>query len=226
MEIHHIGSTSVPGLSAKPILDILPVVKNIVEVDKATDAMILLGYDAQGESGMAFRRFFQKGAPNRTHNVHVYEVGDPEIDRYLRFRDWMRSHDDDAAAYAKIKISLAEEYPEDILQYCQGKDAFVASIDKKNGFQGWRMVQALTEREWKAVHALRNEDSFPEALKQKNHIHFVFYKNADIIGYAHLELCQEAIATIHRIVIDENFRNRGYETQFRALCERWLTHQI
>src|SRR3990167_219765 len=70
--IHHIGSTSVPGLSAKPIIDILPVVRDIQEVDKATKAMESLGYEAKGEYGMAFRRYFQKGQNARTHNVHVY----------------------------------------------------------------------------------------------------------------------------------------------------------
>lgn len=89
--IHHIGSTSVPGLSAKPIIDILPVVRDILEVDRVTEAMERLGYEAKGENGIAFRRFFEKGKKVRTHNVHVYEEGDPEIDRYLRFRDWMRS---------------------------------------------------------------------------------------------------------------------------------------
>jgi len=75
--IHHIGSTAIPGLSAKPIIDILPVVKDIVEVDAATKAMEGLGYEAKGENGMAFRRFFQKGKEVRTHHVHVYEKEDP-----------------------------------------------------------------------------------------------------------------------------------------------------
>ena len=107
--IHHIGSTSIPGLSAKPIIDILPVVRNILDVDKATKTMEGLGYEAKGEYGIAFRRYFQKGKNTRTHNVHVYEEGDPEIDRYLKFRDWMRSHEDDAQAYANLKIELSRE---------------------------------------------------------------------------------------------------------------------
>lgn len=104
--IHHIGSTSVPGLSPKPIIDMLPVVKNILEVDKATRAIESLGYEVKGEYGIAFRRYFQKGRNIRTHNVHVYEEGDPEINRYLKFRDWMRSHEDDARAYANLRLIL------------------------------------------------------------------------------------------------------------------------
>ena len=120
----------------------LPVVRNIQEVDKATKAMESLGYEAKGEYGIAFRRYFQKGKDIRTHNVHVYQEGDPEISRYLKFRDWMRSHPDDAENYGKLKLELAKKFPHDILQYCNGKDAFVASIDAKDGFDGWRIVKA------------------------------------------------------------------------------------
>lgn len=158
--IHHIGSTSIPGLSAKPIIDMLPVVKDIQMVDRTTAAMESLGYEAKGEFGIAFRRFFQKGKNTRTHNVHVYQEGDTEIRRYLKFRDWMRSHAEDAENYAKLKIELAAQFPQDILSYCNGKDAFVASIDAKNGFEGWRMVQALTDREWSAVRDLRQRYFF------------------------------------------------------------------
>jgi GrpB-like predicted nucleotidyltransferase (UPF0157 family) len=230
--IHHIGSTSVPGLSAKPIIDILPVVRDILEVDKATKAMERLGYEAKGEYGIAFRRYFQKGKDVRTHNVHVYEEGDPEIDRYLRFRNWMRSHDDDARSYAKLKLELATKFPQDILQYCFGKDAFVANIDAKDGFDGWRVVRALTDREWAAVRTLRQAyffkskpDPFTWTFEHKDHIHFVFYKNAEIIGYAHLQLWLEGRAALRIIVIDERYRNRGFGSQFLGLCERWLSHQ-
>ena len=220
--IHHIGSTSVPGLSAKPIIDILPVVKDIREVDKASKAMEKLGYEVKGENGMAFRRYFQKSNPVRTHNIHAYQEGDPEIDRYLKFRDWMRTHPEDANAYAKLKLTLATMFPDDILSYCSGKDAFVASIDAKDGYDGWRMVQALTDREWAAV---RKADSNTSTYKLKDHVHFVLYKNADIIGYAHLELRPENQAILHMIVIDEPFRYLGLGRQFLQLLERWLSHQ-
>ena len=230
--IHHIGSTSVPGLCAKPIIDILPVVKSILDVDSAARAMEDLGYEAKGEYGIAFRRFFQKSKNIRTHNVHVYEQGDPEIDRYLKFRDWMRSHEDDAQEYANLKMELAEKFPQDIMQYCNGKDPFVASIDANDGFDGWRMVKALSDREWATVRTLRQKhffksdiDPYACTFDHKDHVHFVFYKNADIIGYAHLELCDKSRAVLRIIVIDENNRNRGFGTQFLKLCERWLDHQ-
>jgi hypothetical protein len=156
----------------------LPVVRDIREVDKANKAMESLGYEAKGENGMAFRIYFQKGKNNRTHHVHVYQEADPEISRYLKFRDWMRSHASEAENYAKLKLELAKKFPHDILQYCNGKDAFVASIDAKDGFDGWRIVKALTDREWNAVRRLRQvyffkskEDPYTWTFTHKDHIH-------------------------------------------------------
>lgn len=224
--ILHIGSTSIPGLEAKPIIDILPVVKDILAVDMISEAMISLGYDVRGEQGMAFRRFFHKRSPSRSCNVHVYEENNPEINRYLKFRDWMRSHKDDALAYGNLKQDLAQKYPDDIFQYCSGKDAFVASIDAKTGFNGWRMVQALTKSEWSAVDSLKKMASdFSPINKEKEHIHFVFYKNEKVIGYAHLEPCPENTAILQTLVIEDKHRNQGFGKKFLELCERWLTHQ-
>ena len=226
IEIHHIGSTSIPNLRAKPIIDILPVVRNIQEVDKATKAMESLGYEAKGEYGIAFRRYFRKSM----YHVHVYQDEDPEISRYLKFRDWMRSHTSDAENYGKLKIELAEKFPNDILKYCNGKDAFIASIDEKDGFDGWRIVKALTDREWDAVKHLRKnffkeEDPCTWTFTHEDHIHFVFYKNAEIIGYTHLQLLSENRAILRVIVIDERYRKLGFGIKFLKLCECWLSHQ-
>ena len=231
IEIHHIGSTSVPGLSAKPLIDILPVVRNILDVDPFVKAMESIGYEAMGEYGIAFRRFFRKSILGvRSHNVHIYEEGDSEISRYIKFRDWMRSHKDDAANYAKLKLELAAKYPQDILQYCIGKDAFVAHIDAKTGFSGCRMVKALTDREWLAVRAFRKcffkeRDPYDWSFNREDHIHFAFYKNAEVIGYAHIELLKERSAALRMIAIDEKYRNLGFDKELQKLCQRWVSHQ-
>lgn len=137
--IHHIGSTAVPGLSAKPIIDILPVVKNILRVTDVTSAMQQLGYDAKGEYGIPFRRYFQKNNNiGRTYNVHIFEENNPEIDRHLQFRDWMRTHANDCDNYGALKRQLAAQFPYDIMGYCLGKDAFIAAINAKTGCDGPR----------------------------------------------------------------------------------------
>ena len=134
--IHHIGSTSVPGLSAKPVIDMMPVVRDITQVNESNSAMQELGYEAKGEYGIPFRRYFQKGAEPRTHQAHVFEEGNPEIERHLKFCEWMRLHPDDRDAYAKLKQELAQQHPNDIIAYCLGKDAFMAEIDVKTGCSG------------------------------------------------------------------------------------------
>lgn len=229
--IHHIGSTSVPGLSAKPIIDMLPVVRDIQVVDQATQAMESLGYEVKGEYGVAFRRYFQKSNNVSNHNVHVYQENDPEISRYLKFRDWLRSHPEDAKAYAKLKQELAVT-AQDMLDYCNGKDHFVGSIDAKDGYEGWRVVHALTDREWSAVRNLRQryffkskEDPYSWTFHHKDHVHLVFYKNAEIIGYAHLPFWPQDRAALRIFVMDEHYRRLGYGSQFLKLCERWLTHK-
>ena len=128
LKIHHIGSTSVSGLTAKPIIDMIPVVKDILQVDQRVKFMEEKGFEAKGEYGIPFRRFFSKKTPNSSCNVHIYEKTNPEIERHLKFRDWMRSHKEDAQAYATLKELLALKYPEDIYNYCLGKSSFIAEI--------------------------------------------------------------------------------------------------
>jgi GrpB-like predicted nucleotidyltransferase (UPF0157 family)/GNAT superfamily N-acetyltransferase len=232
LAIHHIGSTAVPDLSAKPIIDLLPVVKDILQVDPCNAVMSQLGYEIKGEYGIAFRRFFQKGSERRTHNVHVFEEGNSEIERHLKFRDWMRTHAPDREAYGALKTDLALKYPNDILSYCLGKDAFVAEIDSKTGFHGLRMVQALTDREWQAVRRLRQENFFDRVpiedpytwtFKHAQHLHWVLYKDTQTIGYAYLQLWPESRVAMRMLVIDGPYRNQGLGSAFLRLCERWLT---
>lgn len=232
--IHHIGSTAVPGLAAKPVIDLLPVVKNILQVDQSTAAMQQLGYEARGESGMLFRRYFPKGGDLRTHNVHAYEEGNPEIERYVKFRDWMIAHPEDREAYGKLKKELALKYPHDILGYCMGKDEFVASIDAKTGFEGGRVVQALTDREWETVRLLRQKyffdkvpisDPYTWSFNHADHVHLVLYKGSNIVGYSHIQLWPDKRAALLMMVIDEGYRNSGVGGGFLKICERWLKEQ-
>ena len=87
--IHHIGSTSVQDLAAKPIIDIIPVVKDLSQVDNENDKMQALGYVVKGEFGFLLRRFFVK---EDQFHVHVFEEKNTEIERHLNFRNWLRHH--------------------------------------------------------------------------------------------------------------------------------------
>jgi GrpB-like predicted nucleotidyltransferase (UPF0157 family) len=131
LEIYHIGSTSVPGLSAKPIIDIMPVVQEITRMDKYDEEMIRIGYTPKGENGIKGRRYFQKGGNNRTHHVHIYEKGCKEIERHLAFRDYLRVTPEDAKRYGDLKERLAMMYPSDVESYIAGKNRLALEIEKK-----------------------------------------------------------------------------------------------
>ncbi len=125
--LHHIGSTAIPGIYAKPIIDFLMEVYEIVELDDRSSALEGLGYEAKGEFGIPGRRYFRKNdaAGVRTHQIHAFEVGSPEIERHLAFRDYMSAHAEEARAYGELKQGLAILHPQDIQAYMDGKDAFI-----------------------------------------------------------------------------------------------------
>lgn len=128
--IHHIGSTSVPFLAAKPIIDIMPVVKDLSDVDAVSGEFVKLGYEYLGEFGIKGRRYLRKGGQERTHQIHIFQMeDDTNILRHLAFRDYLRSHRDVAMEYAALKKDLAARFPYDIDGYCDGKDAFVKKIE-------------------------------------------------------------------------------------------------
>ncbi|WP_368656689.1 GrpB family protein [Brevibacillus dissolubilis] len=123
--IHHIGSTSIQGMLAKPIIDIMPVVRDIAKMDCFTDDMAKVGYIAKGENGIARRRYFQKGGDHRTHHVHVFQENDPNIIEHLAFRDYLRMHPDWVRKYGELKAELAQQFPYDIASYIDGKDEWI-----------------------------------------------------------------------------------------------------
>ncbi|AGT31058.1 hypothetical protein M493_03760 [Geobacillus genomosp. 3] len=134
--IHHIGSTSVPGLKAKPIIDIMAVVTDISRVDECNGAMAAIGYEPKGENGIPGRRYFQKGGDRRTHHVHMYEAGNPHIERHLAFRDYLRAHPKEAERYGNLKEKLAFQFPYDIDSYIKGKELLVLELERKA--KAWR----------------------------------------------------------------------------------------
>ncbi|MGE9213184.1 GrpB family protein [Exiguobacterium aurantiacum] len=128
--IHHIGSTSVPGLDAKPIIDIMPVVRQIERIDDWVGHMEALGYRSFGEHGIPRRRFFAKGEEVRTFHVHMFEDGDDGVIRHLAFRDYLITFPDVRDEYASLKQQLASQHPDDIESYIQGKQDWVSATER------------------------------------------------------------------------------------------------
>ncbi|OUL33870.1 hypothetical protein BV372_15225 [Nostoc sp. T09] len=130
--IHHIGSTAIPHIYAKPIIDMLVEVKDIAKVDEQNSAMAALGYEAMGEFGLPGRRFYRKhdATGKRTHHVHTFE-NFSGLQRHLAFRDYMIAHPEDANRYSELKRKLAKQYPDDINGYVDGKDGFIKDMEKR-----------------------------------------------------------------------------------------------
>ncbi|MBP2099917.1 GrpB family protein [Enterococcus rivorum] len=138
----HIGSTSVPGLKAKPIIDILLVVQDLSELDAYSDEFEKLGYEVLGECGIENRRFFQKGGEKRTHHIHAFQYDNiNEIERHILYRNYLRTHPEDCARYASIKNLMAEKYPHDIEKYCAGKNELVKEIERLSLKWHWLTIK-------------------------------------------------------------------------------------
>ena len=130
--VYHIGSTSVPGLAAKPVIDIMAVVRSLEKTDEAAEKFAETGYEYCGEFGIAGRRYLRKGGDERTHQLHIFAAEDKQnIQRHIAVRDYLRRHKEAREEYAALKKRLAKLYPYDIEGYCDGKDAFVKRMEKQ-----------------------------------------------------------------------------------------------
>ena len=141
---HHFGSTSIPGIMAKPILDLLIEVQSIDRVDALNPAMMAVGYEPRGEYGIPGRRYFSKDTHGiRTHHVHIYQSGHTEIQRHLNFRDFMRAHPDHAQAYSRLKVEIAAQFTYDPAAYTDAKTDFIQQMDALAAV--WRAQNPLDE---------------------------------------------------------------------------------
>jgi GrpB-like predicted nucleotidyltransferase (UPF0157 family) len=129
---HHIGSTAIPGMPAKPVIDAMPVVQDIERVADAEPALIRIGYEPRGEYGISGRRYFVKEVEGRrSHHVHAFEVNHPAVTRHLAFRDFLIAHPDEARRYAELKLKLADRYRNERQSYVEGKASFIAELERR-----------------------------------------------------------------------------------------------
>lgn len=133
MTLRHIGSTAIPNISAKPIIDILMEVDDLSELDARSSTMEQLGYEVMGEFGIPGRRYFRKNNASgiRTHQIHAFQTGSAGAMRHLAFRDYMIGHPAAAREYSVLKEMLARQHPEDFEAYMDGKDAFIREHESR-----------------------------------------------------------------------------------------------
>ena len=127
---HHIGSTAVPGIHAKPVIDLLLVVRGVAELDAHQSVFRHLGYRCRGENGIAGRRYYTLDdvTGRRRFQVHCFAPESGEIERHLAFRDYLRTQPETALAYEAEKLRCRELHPHDSTAYCEAKAGWIAGV--------------------------------------------------------------------------------------------------
>ena len=132
--LEHVGSTAVPGLAAKPVIDILAGLRTLADAPHCIPRLQGLGYRyiPDYELDLPERRYFQKLIDGQhSHHIHMVEVTSDFWRRHLLFRDYLRSHPDDARAYGELKLRLAEQFENDRAAYTDAKGTFINEVMAK-----------------------------------------------------------------------------------------------
>lgn len=128
LAIEHVGSTAVPGLSAKPIIDIAIGLGSLDDVPACVAPLTELGYQYKGEHGLPERHYFTRGTPGRTHHLHMMVVGEYQWSTLVPFRDHLRRNPETLSQYQQLKEELAARFPHDRAAYTDGKAEFIQAI--------------------------------------------------------------------------------------------------
>lgn len=139
IDIQHFGSTSIKGLSAKPIIDIMVVVNDINHIDEYNHIMESNGYSVRGENGIEGRRYFvkftQDNSGNHTHHIHIYQKGNPHISDELMFRDYLRINNEALKEYERVKIAASLKFRYSPKEYVNAKyDCVMSIMDKAKSY--------------------------------------------------------------------------------------------
>lgn len=236
LAIHHIGSTSVPGLWAKQDIDILAIVDHL----ENSLALQKIGYTFKGEYNIPFRYFFSKNSDTSKVNLHVTESGHPFIDLQLCFRDYLRTHDDVRDAYAALKRSLVQD-PDTHLKvgnrfvnYSLRKDHFIKSVLEQAGFKGIIYNFCIHDREWETIQKWREDyflkhqgiqDPNTDTFDHPDHIHMIMSQGPTIVGYAHIEHFSQDDVRFKLMIIDEPYQNQNFQSMFQEFCTKWFTQK-
>lgn len=126
--IEHVGSTSVPGLAAKPIVDLDVVIPSRDDLPFAIERLARLGYVHRGDLGIPGREAFRRPAGTPNHHLYVCTPDTPSHREHLALRDYLRTHPDAAREYGELKRRLAMAYRHNIDSYIEGKTEFITNI--------------------------------------------------------------------------------------------------
>ena len=234
LAIHHIGSTAVPGLAAKPKIDMIVEVKTIT---RAVNPMGSLGYVYKGESNIPMRAYFNNKMPKDPFHIHMYEQSHPEIELNLYFRDYLRKHTNKRDEYARLKEELIQDESSftkensPFTNYTLRTGEFIRKFLREAGFNSIRMLKCNDTTEWQSAKHFRDtyffgphgiEDPYTWTFNHSEHAHLVLYQGTEIVAYAHIQFWLDQRAAIRIIATDENKRNQRFGSRFLTLIEKWL----
>ncbi|MBI1884852.1 MAG: GrpB family protein [Chloroflexi bacterium] len=130
IDVEHVGSTAVPGLGAKPVVDILIGLRELADGERWVKPLEGLGYEYKGELGIPGRLYFRRLVRRRrAYQVHMVEKGSAFWERHLLFRNYLRDHPARARKYYELKVRLAEQYGTDREGYTEAKTDFIRSVE-------------------------------------------------------------------------------------------------
>ena len=232
--LHHIGSTSIPGLSAKPILDI--VVELSEDADTIEEKLEAVGYQYKGEFNIPLRRFFNKKSPFKV-NLHVYTRGNPEIRLNLEFRDFLRKSEVHRLRYEALKMRLAldpssHEKVGDFTKYTLGKNEFITDIISQTGFDSVCPRFCIHYAEWEAYHRIRQQQASSMGSEyniksliysSKTDYHIVIYKGISIIGAVHIDNAIDELSYLRFFHIEDQSSGNGVVQNLSKFLESWAT---
>lgn len=233
--IHHVGSTSVSGLAAKPKIDIIAVVKN---GEKAIAPLQRAGYTHRGEYNIPFKEALTKRGQN-DFNLHVFEQNNPEIELNILFRDHLRKHPSARDQYAQLKAELlADESNHEkngamFVGYTLGKDSFIRSILHDAGYIRRRFLRPTHHQEWADYHRIRQTSLPLGVVYDTNHPsvtsctaqHFILCDGITTRSIGHIDILGQSVAVLRAVATDRGFQNQGYGSEMLTLMEKWLKKQ-
>jgi GrpB-like predicted nucleotidyltransferase (UPF0157 family)/GNAT superfamily N-acetyltransferase len=238
IEVHHVGSTSIPGLSSKPFLDILLILNNTKDAIKSLES---IGYEYRSEYNIPFRLYFRNDSVTVPIKLHAVPLGHAHAEILLTFRNYIREHKDVRDEYQNLKLGLLADESSSVrgsggfVNYTLRKNDFIKSVLDKAGFKSIMMNLCLHEAEWNNYHRIKKEQIFVPLnivynfshphLTSENHYHFVLYQGTIIISIGHIELLNEKDAAIRALATDEPYQNKGSGIKMMELLEKWIKFQ-
>jgi GrpB-like predicted nucleotidyltransferase (UPF0157 family)/GNAT superfamily N-acetyltransferase len=234
IKVHHIGSTAIPGLCAKPKIDIIA---EVTDPTITIDSLKILGYEYRGEYNIPLKWGFSKRG-EIDFNVQVFPKNHPEIELNLTFRDWLIKHPDDCETYNQCKEALLSDpknhQKEDYLfpLYTLKKGNIIKAILAKAGYKRARILYPSTDEEWKEYQRIKQEQIFDPvnitydpnhpSLSSDQDFHFMLYQGVTIVGIAHIQFFENKNGILRALALDAAYQNKGFGSTFLKMLEQWF----